>query len=55
MGIKFAKDTLLAALKTAAAFAGKFMVEKEGLPLEQMTLMRLMFNVSISTREKGGF
>ncbi|NSW52957.1 MAG: hypothetical protein HPY85_10665 [Anaerolineae bacterium] len=44
MGIKFAKDPLLAALKTAAAFAGKFMVEKEGLPLEQMTLMRLMFN-----------
>lgn len=43
MGIKFAKAPLLAALKTAAAFAGKFMVEKEGLPLEQMTLMRLMF------------
>lgn len=44
MGIKFAKDTLLAALKTSAAFAGKFMVEREGLPREQMTLIRLMFN-----------
>lgn len=43
MGTKFAKETLLATLKMAAAFAGKFVVMKDDKPTET-ALMRLEFN-----------